>query len=101
MPPLAPDVVVQYLARVSGWEAEEAQKIRKEYKFKDFKSAMVFVNKVAGLAEEEGHHPAIFISYNKVRITLTTHAVAGLSENDFNMAAKIDGLLTRGVTDAD
>ncbi len=90
--PLSPDAISVYLKGVSGWQVEEDKKIKKEFKFKDFKAAMGFVNKVAGLAEEEGHHPSIFISYNKVRITLTTHAIGGLSENDFIMAAKIDGL---------
>ena len=51
---------------------------------------MKFVNKVAVLAEEEGHHPDIFISWNTVMLTLTTHALGGLSENDFILAAKID-----------
>ena len=68
------------------------KKIKKEFKFKNFKEAMSFVNKVADLAEEQGHHPDIHISYNRVGIELWTHAVSGLSENDFIMAAKIDGI---------
>ena len=90
--PLGSDAVAGYLKSVFGWQAEEDKKIKKEFKFKDFKGSMGFVNKVAGLAEEEGHHPSIFISYNKVRITLATHAIGGLSENDFIMAAKIDSI---------
>ncbi len=77
------------LTKVEGWELRE-NKIRKTYRFKDFKESMKFVNKVADLAEEEGHHPNIFISWNKVTLTLTTHAIGGLSDNDFIMAAKID-----------
>ena len=69
-----------------------AKKIKKKLKLKDFKEAMAFVNKVAEIAESEGHHPDIHIFYNQVRIELWTHAVGGLSENDFIMAAKLDGL---------
>src|SRR3990167_2059782 len=63
--------------------------IRRMFTFKDFKKAMEFVNKIADLAESEGHHPDIKIVYNKVQLDLFTHAVGGLSENDFIMAAKI------------
>lgn len=65
-------------------------KLRRQFKFKNFKEAIVFVNKVAEIAEKEGHHPDIYIFYNKVQLDLFTHAVGGLSENDFIMAAKID-----------
>ncbi len=65
-------------------------KLVKQFKFKNFKEAMVFVNKIADLAESEGHHPDINIVYNKVQLNLFTHAVGGLSENDFIMAAKIN-----------
>ncbi len=68
-------------------------KITRQFKFEDFKKAMAFVNKVAELAESEGHHPDIKIVYNKVSLDLFTHAVGGLSENDFIMAAKINALL--------
>ncbi|HAJ56364.1 MAG TPA: 4a-hydroxytetrahydrobiopterin dehydratase [Candidatus Omnitrophica bacterium] len=91
-PPLEGDTLKKYLLSASDWQAEEDKKIKKEFKFKDFVGSIDFVNKVAGLAEAEGHHPSIFISYNKVRITLTTHAIGGLSENDFIMAAKINKL---------
>lgn len=67
-------------------------KLRRQFSFKDFKEAIRFVNKLAEVAEAEGHHPDIYIFYNKVQIDLFTHAVGGLSENDFIMAAKIDVL---------
>ncbi len=91
VPPIRGDALKEYLAQVpSGWEVmEEEEKIRKEFKFKDFKEAIDFVVKVAKLAEEEGHHPDIFIFYSRVIIELWTHAIGGLSENDFIMAAKI------------
>ena len=66
-------------------------RIRRMFTFKDFKKAMDFVNKIADLAESEGHHPDIKIVYNKVQLDLFTHAVGGLSENDFIMASKING----------
>jgi 4a-hydroxytetrahydrobiopterin dehydratase len=72
--------------------ADEGKKIKRDFSFADFKEAMAFVNKVADIAETESHHPDITISYNKVVISLWTHAIGGLSENDFIMAAKIDEL---------
>lgn len=77
------------LERVGGWKLKE-NRIQKIYTFKDFKESMEFVNRVADLAEEEGHHPDIAISWNKVTLTLTTHAIGGLSQNDFILAAKIN-----------
>src|SRR5574340_1040496 len=64
--------------------------IEREFKFKDFREAMEFVSQVAALANEQDHHPDIFISYNKVQLTLSTHKIGGLSMNDFIVAAKID-----------
>lgn len=79
----------------NGWILikDGTHKITKQFKFEDFKKAMEFVNKIADLAESEGHHPDIKIVYNKVQLDLFTHAVGGLSENDFIMAAKINELL--------
>lgn len=67
-------------------------KIRKVFKFEDFAGSMAFVNKVAALAEEEGHHPDINIHWDTVTLELWTHAIGGLSENDFIVAAKIEKL---------
>lgn len=88
--PFDENQVKKYLREVSGWELVDGKKIKRQFKFKDFKEAMDFVNQVADLAEEEGHHPDIYIYYNRVRFELTTHAIGGLSENDFILAAKID-----------
>lgn len=74
------------------WEVIDNKKIRHEFKFKDFAAALRFVNKVAKIAQAEGHHPNIHIYYNRVVIDLTTHFTQGLSENDFIMAAKIEKL---------
>ncbi len=75
-----------------GWRVLENKKLRKEFPFENFKKGMAFVNKVADLAEEENHHPDICIQYSGVDIEFQTHAIGGLSENDFIMAAKVDAL---------
>ncbi len=72
------------------WEVLEEKKIRHEFRFNEFMEAIDFVNKVAKLAEQEGHHPNIHIYYSRVVIDLTTHKIKGLSENDFILAAKIE-----------
>lgn len=94
IPPLSTEQEDTYRKDISSWNLtrENIHKLRKRFSFHNFKKAMVFVNKVADLAESEGHHPDICISYNKVDFTLFTHAVGGLSENDFITAAKIDEL---------
>lgn len=71
----------------------EEKKIKYQFKFKDFEEAMDFVNRVAAIAQKEGHHPDICVYYNKVNITLWTHFISGLHENDFILAAKIEKLL--------
>lgn len=95
-PPMSSEEAHRYMSQVMGWEIIEDKKIKKEFKFKDFKGSLDFVNKVGALAEEQQHHPNITIIYNKVNITLSTHAIGGLSENDFIMAAKIDRLNKKG-----
>ena len=72
------------------WTVIDHKQLSKEFKFKDFKESMNFVNKVAEIAESEGHHPDIYIFYNKVKIDLWTHAIGGLSINDFILAANIE-----------
>ena len=89
-PPLAAENVREYLKEVEGWEAQDNELIKKTFRFKTFREAIDFVNRVASLAEEENHHPDIHIRYNRVTFELTTHAIKGLSENDFIMASKID-----------
>ena len=82
------------LKQIPGWElADYGKFISKKYKFKDFKEALAFVNKVGEIAESEEHHPDIHLTdYRQVKINLSTHAIKGLSENDFILAAKIDEL---------
>lgn len=95
VPPLSREEAEGLRAQTPGWRmAEDARSISRDLKFKDFKEAMGFVSRVADLAESEGHHPDIHISYNKVRLDLSTHAIGGLSENDFILAAKIGRIST-------
>ncbi|HYB59590.1 MAG TPA: 4a-hydroxytetrahydrobiopterin dehydratase [Candidatus Acidoferrales bacterium] len=85
------ETVQGLLPMVPKWKPDEnAKKIVRSFRFKDFIEAMRFINKIAEIAETEGHHPDLFVSYNYVKIALTTHNISGLSENDFIMAAKID-----------
>ncbi len=83
--------IKEYLPVVPDWFLV-GDEIKKDFKFKNFKEAMGFVNKVADIAESEGHHPDIYIFYNKVNLTLWTHEAKGLTDNDFIMAAKINSL---------
>lgn len=92
--PFSPAQAEQMRHEVRNWSLEDTT-IQREFQFKDFREAMVFVNRVADVAQEQGHHPDILITYKTVRLTLTTHKIGGLSENDFIMAARIDQLLTR------
>ncbi len=74
------------------WEVEDEMKIVKTFKFKDYPEVIGFVNKVADLAEQESHHPVMHVFFSVVIVELWTHAILGLSENDFILAAKIDEL---------
>ncbi len=86
-PPLSGKEVEALLLQIPAWSLADGELVR-EFRFGDFRQAMNFVNVVAGIANEEDHHPDIFISYNRVRITLSTHKIGGLSLNDFIVAAK-------------
>lgn len=92
--PLELSVAQRYLAQVSGWELDkDARVIIKKYTFKGFYPTMSFINAVAYIAQQEGHHPDIEFGYNYCNIRFTTHAINGLSINDFICAAKVDKLV--------
>ena len=89
--PLSPMEATALLGHLKGWElARDFKKISKTFKFKDFVQAMEFAKKITPVAEAEGHHPDLTIGWGKVAVELSTHAINGLSENDFILAAKID-----------
>lgn len=98
-PPLSDKEEDKLIKEIPQWvllredKTNVVHKIRRQFTFEGFKDAINFVNKIAEIAEKEGHHPDIYIFYNKVQIELFTHAVGGLSENDFIMASKIDVLI--------
>ena len=89
--PLTHPQAQQYLSSLTGWTlSDDGKSIRKEYKFKNFKEVIAFFNKIAQVSEAENHHPDLMIGYSRVRAELSTHAIGGLSENDFIVAAKFD-----------
>jgi 4a-hydroxytetrahydrobiopterin dehydratase len=88
--------VVGWRRRGAGEGEKPGARITKRLSFKDFVSAMAFLDELAVIAEAEGHHPDFCVHYDQVDVTLWTHAVGGLSENDFILAAKIDGLVGAG-----
>ena len=79
-----------------GWKTVEDHRLEKEFKFDDFKSALAFTNRVGEVAEEQGHHPDIHLAWGRARVVLWTHAVEGLTQNDFILASKIEGLSRPG-----
>lgn len=79
----------------NGWKLVEEHHLEKEYKFPDFRMALTFTNRIGELAELEGHHPNIELSWGKVKVTLWTHKINGLSDNDFILAAKCDEELSK------
>jgi len=91
--PLSIAQAKELLKQVGGWAlGEDGKWIIKQFKLADFAEAMGFANKITPIAEREGHHPDLHISYGKVVVELSTHAIKGLSENDFILAAKINAL---------
>lgn len=91
VPPLTPSKAQEMMVHLDDWSLiDGAHLLAKSFRFSNFVKTMEFVNKVAAIAEEEGHHPDLTVSYGSVTVELMTHAVGGLSENDFILAAKID-----------
>ena len=76
------------------WKVVEEHHLEKEYRFKDFREALAFTNQVGAIAEAEGHHPDLLVSYGKVKVQIWTHKINGLTESDFVLAAKCDRIKT-------
>ncbi|HTO88616.1 MAG TPA: 4a-hydroxytetrahydrobiopterin dehydratase [Thermoanaerobaculia bacterium] len=94
VPPLTEEEARGLLEVAPLWSLQEkGTRLSRRFEFRDFLQAMEFVNRVARIAEEEGHHPDIAIHWNKVDLLLWTHKIGGLHENDFILATKIDRLL--------
>lgn len=92
VPPLRGEEIEPLLTQVSGWRVVNEHHLEKDYAFPDFQTALDFVNQAGGIAEEQGHHPDIFLSWGKAGIKIWTHKIDGLTESDFILAAKIDEL---------
>lgn len=92
VPPLAQDEIERLLRELAGWE-QTGSEIAKLYRFKNYYETMAFVNAIAWVSHREDHHPDLEVSYNQCRVRYSTHAIGGLSENDFICAAKVDQLL--------
>ena len=82
----------RHYSRLHDWTLINEHHLEKEYRFPDFREALAFVNRLGEVAEREGHHPDIFLTWGKVKVTLWTHSVGGLSEKDFALATEADGV---------
>lgn len=90
--PLSQNQIDDHLKKVDGWKAE-GDKLKKEFKFKDFRAALAFIVRVGFEAEDAGHHPELFNVYNNVSIELATHDAGGkITEKDFDLAQRIDAI---------
>ena len=92
VPPLTTDQIRPLQPQVREWKVVNGHHLERQFAFPDFKSALAFVDHVGALAEDQGHHPDIFLAWGKVGVTIWTHKIDGLTESDFILAAKIDRL---------
>ena len=90
VPPLGSERIAELLDQLQGWSVERNHHLTKSYSFPDFAQALAFTNHVGAIAEQQGHHPDIFLTWGQVRIAIWTHKIDGLTESDFILAAKID-----------
>jgi 4a-hydroxytetrahydrobiopterin dehydratase len=90
---LSAQQIAEYLPQLArGWQIVENHHLQKTFRFKNFAEALAFTNRIGELAEQQGHHPDIYLSWGKVTVDLYTHKINGLHENDFILAAQIDSL---------
>ena len=92
VPPLKGAELEGLERQVPGWNVVEEHHLQKTFRFPDFRKALEFVNRVGNLAEEQGHHPDIFLAWGKVEVKIWTHKIDGLTESDFILAAKMEAL---------
>ncbi len=93
VPPLDSRAQADLLKQLSGWAVERGHHLSKTYTFADFAQALAFVNRVGAMAEKQGHHPDIYLTWGKARVEIWTHKIDGLTESDFIFAAKTDECL--------
>jgi len=92
VPALKGKELEEFASQVEGWNVVDEHHLTRDYKFQDFAGALAFVNRVGHLAEDEGHHPDVYLAWGKVRLDLWTHKIDGLTESDFIFAAKVNEL---------
>ncbi len=90
VPPLSGEEIQPLIEQVPEWRVVDEHHLEREYTFPDFQTALDFVNRAGSLAEEQGHHPDIYLSWGKAGVKIWTHKIDGLTESDFILAAKID-----------
>jgi 4a-hydroxytetrahydrobiopterin dehydratase len=95
VPPLKGAELENLKAQLTGWDVVDEHHLSKTYPFPDFQKALDFVNRAGAIAEEEGHHPDLYLSWGKTRVEIWTHKINGLTESDFILAAKIDQILQK------
>lgn len=94
IPALQPEDVTRLLGEIEGWELDgNGRRIRRAFRFRDYFETMAFVNAVAWMAQRENHHPDLEVGFDRCLVNYTTHAISGLSENDFICAAKVNRIL--------
>lgn len=89
-PPLAGDALPPLLAELDGWSVVDGHHLEKTFRLRDFAAALDLVNRIGAIAEEQDHHPDIFLAWGQVRVCVWTHTIDGLAEGDFVLAAKCD-----------
>jgi 4a-hydroxytetrahydrobiopterin dehydratase len=92
VPPLKGEPLATLQRQLPQWQVVKEHHLTREFKFPDFRQALEFVNRVGAIAEEQGHHPDILLTWGRAEITIWTHKIDGLTESDFILAAKIDQL---------
>jgi len=90
VPPLDARQQAEFLGQLDGWNIERGHHLTKTYTFRDFSQGLAFVNRVGAMADQQGHHPDIVLTWGKVRVDIWTHKIDGLTESDFVFAAKTD-----------
>jgi 4a-hydroxytetrahydrobiopterin dehydratase len=93
VPPLADAEIDQFLEQIDDWAVMESHHLVKEFTFPDFIQALAAVNRIGALAEEQGHHPNLYLTWGHVRVEIWTHKINGLTESDFILAAKVDEVI--------
>jgi len=93
IPPMTGEEIDKMQAKIGAdWDCVNEHHLEKTFRFSDFREALAFTNRVGELAEQEGHHPDLLLSYGEVKVSIHTHKIHGLTESDFILAAKIDAL---------